>query len=70
MAVSSGDPVQEGNDDESDDGECGGGDHGGSLGVSRLLPVSVASSDECFRNSRARSKQPAAVPEKLGVAGY
>jgi hypothetical protein len=37
MAVSSGDAVQEGDDDESDDGECGGGDHGGSLGVLRVM---------------------------------
>jgi hypothetical protein len=50
MAVSSGNPVQEGDDDESDDGECGGGDHGDSLGELRLA------SDDCFRNSRARSR--------------
>jgi len=29
----SGDPVQEGDDDESDDGESGGGDHGFSLSL-------------------------------------
>jgi hypothetical protein len=39
MAFSSGDPVQEGNDDESNDGECSGGDHGGSLGVLRFASV-------------------------------
>jgi hypothetical protein len=37
------DTVQEGDDDEPDDGEGGGGDH------------DVLLSPECFRNSRARS---------------
>jgi hypothetical protein len=50
------DAVEEGDDDESDDGEGGGGDHGVLL-LRRfgLLPVDLASSDECFRNRWARS---------------
>jgi hypothetical protein len=39
MAASSGNPVQEGDDDESDDGECGGGDHVGSFGALRFASV-------------------------------
>jgi hypothetical protein len=60
------DAVEEGDDDESDDGEGGGGDHGVLL-LRRfgLLPVDLASSDECFRNRWARSG--AAAPSEKNV---
>jgi hypothetical protein len=51
------DAVQEGDDDESDDGECGGGDHG------------VLLSHDCFRNSRAKATGVSSLPICDGTAG-
>jgi hypothetical protein len=51
------DAVQEGDDDESDDGEGGGGDHG------------VLLSHDCFRNSRAKTSDVAALANCPGTAG-